>query len=45
MSAPLLQLDKVEVTYHRVITAVQGDSLAVPRGAIVALLKIGRAHV
>jgi len=38
MSAPLLQLDKVEVTYHRVITAVQGVSLAVPAGAIVALL-------
>jgi len=38
MSAPLLQLDKVEVTYHRVITAVQGISLAVPAGAIVALL-------
>jgi branched-chain amino acid transport system ATP-binding protein len=38
MSEILLQLDKVEVTYHRVITAVQGVSLAVPRGAIVALL-------
>jgi branched-chain amino acid transport system ATP-binding protein len=38
MNAPLLQLDKVEVTYHRVITAVQGVSLAVPEGAIVALL-------
>jgi branched-chain amino acid transport system ATP-binding protein len=38
MSEVLLQLDKVEVTYHRVITAVQGVSLAVPRGAIVALL-------
>ena len=38
MSEPLLQLDKVEVAYHRVITAVQGVSLAVPKGAIVALL-------
>jgi len=38
MTTPLLQLDKVEVTYHRVITAVQGVSLAVPQGAIVALL-------
>jgi branched-chain amino acid transport system ATP-binding protein len=38
MTVPLLQLDKVEVTYHRVITAVQGVSLAVPQGAIVALL-------
>ena len=38
MTEILLQLDKVEVTYHRVITAVQGVSLAVPRGAIVALL-------
>ncbi len=38
MNAPLLQLDKVEVTYHRVITAVQGVSLSVPEGAIIALL-------
>jgi len=38
MTVPLLQLDKVEVTYHRVITAVQGVSLAVPQGSIVALL-------
>jgi branched-chain amino acid transport system ATP-binding protein len=38
VSAPLLQLDQVEVTYHRVITAVQGISLSVPPGAIVALL-------
>jgi branched-chain amino acid transport system ATP-binding protein len=35
---PLLRLDKVEVTYHRVITAVQGVTLEVPKGAIVALL-------
>lgn len=38
MSAPLLQLQKVEVTYHRVLAAVQGISLEVPPGAIVALL-------
>ncbi len=38
MSEILLRLEKVEVTYHRVITAVQGVSLEVPRGAIVALL-------
>jgi branched-chain amino acid transport system ATP-binding protein len=35
---PLLRLDKVEVTYHRVITAVQGVSLEVPKRSIVALL-------
>jgi branched-chain amino acid transport system ATP-binding protein len=35
---PLLQLEKLEVTYHRVITAVQGVSLEIARGAIVALL-------
>jgi branched-chain amino acid transport system ATP-binding protein len=34
----LLQLDNVEVTYHRVATAVQGVSLEVRQGAIVALL-------
>ena len=34
----LLRVDKLEVTYHRVITAVQGVSLEVPRGAIVALI-------
>ena len=38
MTAPLLQLGKVEVTYHRVITAVQGVSLVVPEGSIVSLL-------
>ena len=38
MTAPLLQLDKIEVTYHRVITAVQGVSLSVTEGTIVALL-------
>ena len=34
----LLKLENVEVAYHRVITAVQGVSLEVARGAIVALL-------
>ena len=33
-----LQLEKVEVAYHRVITAVQGISLEVGAGAIVAIL-------
>ncbi|MFO1361595.1 MAG: ABC transporter ATP-binding protein [Burkholderiales bacterium] len=36
--APLLALEQVEVTYHRVITAVQGVTLKVARGQIVALL-------
>jgi branched-chain amino acid transport system ATP-binding protein len=35
---PLLSIEKLEVAYHRVITAVQGISLAVQRGQIVALL-------
>lgn len=34
----VLKLEKLEVVYHRVITAVQGISMEVPRGAIVALL-------
>jgi branched-chain amino acid transport system ATP-binding protein len=34
----LLKVEKLEVTYHRVITAVQGVTLEVPRGALVALL-------
>jgi len=39
MSAePLLRVDKLEVAYHRVLTAVQGVSLSVDRGQIVALL-------
>lgn len=38
MTQPLLRLDKLEVVYHRVITAVQGISLEVPAGSIVALL-------
>jgi ABC-type multidrug transport system fused ATPase/permease subunit len=33
-----LKLEKVEVAYHRVITAVQGISLEVSAGAIVAIL-------
>lgn len=36
--APLLALDRVEVTYHRVAVAVQGVSLHVQDGQIVALL-------
>lgn len=38
MTPPLLKLEKLEVVYHRVITAVQGISLEVPAGSIVALL-------
>jgi branched-chain amino acid transport system ATP-binding protein len=38
MSEPLLSVEKLEVAYHRVVTAIQGVSLAVPEGAIVALL-------
>jgi branched-chain amino acid transport system ATP-binding protein len=38
MAEVLLALESVEVTYHRVITAVQGVSLRVERGQIVALL-------
>jgi branched-chain amino acid transport system ATP-binding protein len=34
----ILKVEKLEVTYHRVITAVQGVSLEVPKGSIVALL-------
>jgi branched-chain amino acid transport system ATP-binding protein len=34
----LLAVDKLEVVYHRAITAVQGVSLTVERGQIVALL-------
>lgn len=37
-AAPLLQVDKLEVVYHHAIRAVQGISLAVPSGKIVALL-------
>ncbi|MEW6690305.1 MAG: ABC transporter ATP-binding protein [Pseudomonadota bacterium] len=38
MTDLLLRLEKLEVTYHRVITAVQGISLEVPEGSIVVLL-------
>ena len=34
----LLRIDKLEVVYHRVVTAVQGISLEVAKGTIVALL-------
>ena len=34
----LLKVEKLEVVYHRVITAVQGVSLEVPEGAIVTLI-------
>lgn len=34
----LLNVENLEVTYHRVITAVQGVSLEVPEGSIVALI-------
>jgi branched-chain amino acid transport system ATP-binding protein len=38
MSEPLLQVDKIEVVYKRVITAVQGVTFSVPKRQIVALL-------
>jgi branched-chain amino acid transport system ATP-binding protein len=38
MSMPLLQVEKLEVVYQHVITAVQGISLSVPRGQIVTIL-------
>ncbi len=38
MAPALLSLNAVEVVYNRVATAVQGISLAVPSGSIVALL-------
>jgi branched-chain amino acid transport system ATP-binding protein len=34
----LLQVEKLEVVYHRVITAVQGISLEVPAGSVVTLV-------
>jgi branched-chain amino acid transport system ATP-binding protein len=34
----MLNVENLEVTYHRVSTAVQGVSLAVPEGGIVALI-------
>jgi branched-chain amino acid transport system ATP-binding protein len=38
MTTPLLQVEKIEVIYKRVITAVQGITLSVAPGQIVALL-------
>jgi branched-chain amino acid transport system ATP-binding protein len=38
MTAPLLQVEKIEVVYKRVITAVQGVTLSVADRQIVALL-------
>src|SRR5262249_60028406 len=35
---PILELQNLEVVYHHVATAIQGVSLLVPPGAIVALL-------
>jgi branched-chain amino acid transport system ATP-binding protein len=37
-SAPNLQVDEIAVTYSQIIPALRGVSLAVPEGAIVALL-------
>jgi branched-chain amino acid transport system ATP-binding protein len=34
----LLQVEKLEVVYHRVVTAVQGVTLQVQKGSIVALM-------
>jgi branched-chain amino acid transport system ATP-binding protein len=38
VTEPLLAVNKLEVVYQRAITAVQGITLAVPAGQIVALL-------
>jgi len=38
MTQALLTIEKLEVVYHRAITAVQGITLAVEPGRIVALL-------
>src|SRR5262249_27242051 len=38
MTAALLTVEKLEVVYHRAITAVQGITLSVDPGSIVALL-------
>jgi branched-chain amino acid transport system ATP-binding protein len=38
MSEALLSVEKLEVVYHRTITAIQGISLSVRRGQIVAVL-------
>ena len=37
-STPILQVDEIAVTYSQIIPALRGVSLAVPEGAIVALL-------
>ena len=38
MTAPLLAVEKLEVVYHRAVSAVQGITFAAERGQIVALL-------
>jgi branched-chain amino acid transport system ATP-binding protein len=38
MTEPLLTVEKLEVVYHRVATAVHDVSFAVPRGKVVAVL-------
>ena len=38
MTAPILAVEKLEVVYHRAVSAVQGITLAAARGQIVALL-------
>jgi branched-chain amino acid transport system ATP-binding protein len=38
MAQNLLELRQLEVVYHRVVTAIQGVSLEVPTGSIVALV-------
>jgi branched-chain amino acid transport system ATP-binding protein len=38
MTAPLLSVEKLEVVYNRAITAVQGITLSVHQGQIVAIL-------
>lgn len=38
VTTPLLQVDAIEVAYHRVMTAVQGVSLQVQQGQMVALM-------
>lgn len=38
MSEPLLLVEKLEVVYHRAITAVQGINLSVEPGKIIAIL-------
>ncbi len=38
MADPLLRLERLEVVYHQVSTAIQGVNIVVPEGRIVALL-------